>query len=85
MYQTSPDLNTKHHLRLVSNDQIELREGATIGGLDAESRVSIFTLDPGAFCSTFGPTDMPGMKYHTYDHLGNLQVTYRRVGASLPV
>ncbi len=84
-YQTSPALNTKHHLRLVSNDHIELREGATIGGLDAESRVSIFTLDPGAFCSTFDNTDMPGMKYHTYDHLGNLRVTYRRAGASLPV
>ncbi len=25
------------------------------------------------------------MQYHTYDHLGNLRVTYRRVGASLPV
>jgi RHS repeat-associated protein len=85
IYQTDPDLNKNHHLRLVSNDYIELREGATIGGLEAESRVSIFTLDPGAFCSTFDNTDMPDMKYHTYDHLGNLRVTYRRVGASLPV
>jgi RHS repeat-associated protein len=85
IYQTDPDLNKKHHLRLVSNDYIELREGATIGGLEAESRVSIFTLDPGSFCSTFDNTDMPGMKYHTYDHLDNLRVTYRRVGASLPV
>ncbi len=85
IYQTSPGLNTIHHLRLVSNDQIELREGATIGELNGESRVSIFTLDPGAFCSTFDNTDMPGMKYHTYDHLGNLRVTYRRAGASLPV
>ncbi len=54
-YQTSPALNTKHHLRLVSNDYIELQEGATIGGLDAGSRISIFTLDPGSFCSTFEP------------------------------
>ncbi len=84
-YQTSPGLNTIHHLRLVSNDQIELREGATIGELNGESRVEIFTLDPGAFCTTFDQTDMPGMKYHTNDHLGNLRVTYRRVGASLPV
>lgn len=39
--------------------------------------MEIYTLDPGAFCSTFEASTMPEMTYHTYDHLGNTRVSYQ--------